>query len=139
VLNFDDLEASDVMTPRLKMYVIQKNRTLEDIYEQLLASGHSRIPIIDEDKDHIVGVLYLRDFLESYIDESNRGKKVSTLVQEPLFIGEYETIGDIFKIFQKERRHMAIVQDEYGGTAGLISLEDIVEEITGDIFDETDK
>lgn len=138
ILNFDDLQAGDVMTPRLKMYVIQKDRTLEEVYSELIASGHSRIPIIDEDKDHIVGVLYLRDFFEAYITK-DKDTDVGSIVRPPLFIGEYETIGDVLEIFQREHRHMAIVQDEYGGTAGLVSMEDIIEEVTGDIFDETDK
>lgn len=126
------------MTPRLKMYVLPSTQSLEDAYNEVVSSGYSRIPVIAEDKDHVVGILHLKDFLEAYID-ADRSRKISEFAIPPLFIGEYETIDDVFKLFQKERRHLAIVQDEYGGTAGLVSMEDLIEEITGDIFDETDK
>lgn len=85
ILNFDDLQAGDVMTPRLKMYVIQKDQTLEESYDELVACGHSRIPVIDEDKDHIVGILYLRDFFEAYITQ-DKSKHVSGFVRAPLYI-----------------------------------------------------
>lgn len=84
----------------------------------------------------MVGVVYLRDYLTAKIERNNT--PIIDIAKEPLFIGEYETIGDIFQVLQQQKRHMAIVQDEYGGTAGLITLEDIIEEITGDIIDETD-
>ena len=136
VLNLDNLEAQDIMTPRTKMFVIESGANIEDVYEKLLASGYSRIPVIGEDKDDIVGILYLRDYLTARIEKEQTS--ILDIIKEPLFIGEYETIWDIFHVLQRQKRHIAIVQDEYGGTAGLITLEDIIEEITGDIVDETD-
>lgn len=126
------------MTPRIKMKTLQEDLTLREVYSEIVSLGISRVPIYNDDKDDITGIVYLRDFLESYIKKPT-DTPLRSIAKIPLFIGEYEIISDIFEVFKKNRVHIAIVQDEYGGTSGLITMEDIIEEITGDIFDETDE
>jgi putative hemolysin len=135
IFQFSDLPVRDVMTPRSDITGISIDDSLDSLIEVARAVGYSRIPVYQDDIDHIVGFLYIRDLFGMNFE----GKSVSDLVRECKFIPESKPLGTLLKEMQLEKVQMAIVMDEYGGTAGLCTMEDIVEEIVGDIRDEFDK
>ncbi|NOY86181.1 MAG: HlyC/CorC family transporter [Deltaproteobacteria bacterium] len=137
VLDLDETRVREVLVPRTDIVAIEKDMPLEQVLETIIAAGHSRIPVYDGDIDHILGILYAKDLLKYWgktPDEINLG----SLFHKAYFIPEGKTIGDLLKEFKARRVHMAVAVDEYGGTAGLITIEDILEEIVGDIQDEYD-
>ena len=137
VLDLDETRVREVLVPRTDIVAIEKDMPLEQVLETIIAAGHSRIPVYDGDIDHILGILYAKDLLKYWgktPDEINLG----SLFRKAYFIPEGKTIGDLLKEFKSRRVHMAVAVDEYGGTAGLITIEDILEEIVGDIQDEYD-
>ena len=109
--------------------------TFKDIVPQVISNGYSRIPVFKESIDNITGILYVKDLLP-YIDRKNF--EWTKLLREAYFVPENKKLDDLLQDFQEQKKHLAIVVDEYGGTSGLISLEDIIEEIVGDISDEFD-
>jgi CBS domain containing-hemolysin-like protein len=125
------------MTPRIDVIAIEKNYTTEKIIDIINQSGYSRIPVFDETFDNIEGILYIKDLMPHLDKKENF--KWQTIIRPPFFIPENKKIDDLLKEFQKSKVHMAIVVDEYGGTSGLVTLEDILEEIVGDIVDEFDE
>jgi CBS domain containing-hemolysin-like protein len=137
VFEFSDTIVREVMVPRPDMVVLPSDATLEQALETITQAGYSRIPIFDGDIDNIVGVLYAKDLLKrSTEDGSTRAASVS---RAPLFVPEQKKLAELLREMQEQRVHMAIVIDEYGGTAGLVTIEDLVEEIVGEIVDEYDK
>ena len=136
IFEFDDTNASEIMTPRADMYVIDINKGLN--LEEIVKSGFTRIPVIQEDIDHVIGILNLKDLLlhqatcESTVD-------VRKIMREPYFVPENKKLDNLLQQFKKRKQHMAIVVDEHGGVSGLITLEDALEEIVGEIVDETDQ
>ncbi len=135
-LEVDRLEVSDAMIPRSQMVVIHKGDTLDEVLEIIIESGHSRFPVVGEDKDEIQGILLAKDLLRLVTKDND--VKLSDLVREPIIIHESKRLNILLKEFRLSRNHMAIVVDEYGGVAGLITIEDVLEEIVGDIDDEHD-
>lgn len=138
VLKFNDLSAADVMTPRIKMLCLQKDLTVEQAYKELDEQNYSRLPIYDKDKDDIIGIVLFKDLIQIYAKDKEANTTLETISKKILTVHQSEIIDDVFKKFQRRRAHLAIVKDEHGGTAGLITMEDIIEEITGQIFDESD-
>jgi CBS domain containing-hemolysin-like protein len=135
IFEFDDTAASEIMTPRGDMFVIDADADLD--LEAMLASGYSRIPVIEGDIDHIIGILNIKDlFLQSL---SGAVADVRRIMRAPYFVPENKKLDSLLQQFKKRRNHMAIIVDEHGGVSGLITLEDALEEIVGDIADETDK
>jgi len=132
----DQLQVRDAMIPRSQMVVIHKGDTLDEVLNIIIESGHSRFPVVGEDKDEIQGILLAKDLL-SLVTKNNE-VKLSDLVREPVIIPESKRLNILLKEFRQSRNHMAIVVDEYGGVAGLITIEDVLEEIVGDIDDEHD-
>jgi len=137
VLKFGDLTAGDTMTPRTKMFSLQQDRTIEDAFDEMIEMNYSRIPVYKEDKDNIEGIIYIRDILEEVI-KGNKKTPLISIAKKHIAVHESQMISDILKTLQNKRTHIAVVTDEYGGTAGVITIEDIIEEITGDILDESD-
>jgi len=138
VLRFNDIEVGQIMTPRVKMVSLDSNKTIAKVMNILKKCHFSRIPVFNGNDDNITGIFYVKDILN--ISESSfHKKKLKDYSQKPLFTAESIKIDDLFKEFKMERTHIAIVLDEHGGTAGLITLEDIIEELVGEIDDETDK
>jgi CBS domain containing-hemolysin-like protein len=138
VFEFGDTVVREVMVPRPDMVVIKADAGLDQALETITDAGYSRIPIYEGDTDNIVGVLYAKDLLK----HSHAGKgavKASSLGRAPLFVPEQKKVADLLREMQEQRIHMAIVVDEYGGTAGLVTIEDLVEEIVGEIVDEYDR
>jgi CBS domain containing-hemolysin-like protein len=138
VFEFGDTVVREVMVPRTDMVTISSDTPLEEALETIVKAGYSRIPIYEGDRDNIIGVLYAKDLLRRSTQE-RRGKKAASLSRAPLFVPEQKKVAELLREMQQRRIHMAIVVDEYGGTAGLVTIEDLVEEIVGEIVDEYDQ
>lgn len=136
IVRFGDISVKDVMTARPDVTSVDISTPYGELLDTIKSSGFSRIPIVDADLDKVQGVLYAKDLL-SYLDEGNDFVWTG-LLREGFFVPENKKIDDLLEDFQTNRMHMALVVDEYGGTAGLITLEDVLEEIIGDIKDEFD-
>ena len=136
IFEFDDTNASEIMTPRGDMFVIEADRNLK--IEDIVKPGFTRIPVIEEDMDHVIGILNIKDLFihQSACDEVIDVRKI---MRKPYFIPEYVKLDSLLQQFKKRKDHLAIVVDEHGGVSGLITLEDALEEIVGEISDETDK
>jgi len=131
-IEFNELEASDVLTPRVSLITIDETATSEDIMNTFTESGFSRLPVCRDTIDDIIGVLHIKDFY------ANLGKPIKTLLQPVAFTTGDVKISDLLKNMQHKKTQIAIVTDEYGGTLGIVTLEDIIEEIVGEIWDEHD-
>jgi len=140
LVDFKLIIAREVMTPRVDIIAISYKSSFNNVINVITESGHSRIPIYEEGFDNIIGVLYAKDLL-SYLENKEKEKNfnLKNISRDVIFIPESKLISDLLKEFQEMNIHMGIVVDEYGGTAGLITLEDILEEIVGEIQDEYDK
>ncbi|MDD4847469.1 MAG: CNNM domain-containing protein [Bacteroidales bacterium] len=136
VVRFSDIEAKSVMKERIMVTAIEKSSLFENVWQTITESGYSRFPVYEENLDHIVGVLVLKDLLP-LINGTEQGQW-QTKIRPALFVEEDAKIDDLLPIFQSKKNHFAIVVDEYGGTSGIITLEDILEEIVGEITDESD-
>jgi len=138
VLEFTDTVVREVMVPRTDMITIEASASTDDAVDLVLASGRSRIPIAGESIDHIVGVMYARDLLEMF-DQETPARPIQTLAHDAYFVPETKPIPELLREMQANQQHMAIVVDEYGGTAGLVTIEDLIEELVGEIVDEYDE
>lgn len=136
VFEFNDIIVSEIMTPRTDMYAIDINEDLKEQLDEIDEFKYSRIPVYDEDIDDIKGILFVKDILKPLKD--NKEINIKELMREPYFVPESKDIDELFKEMQQNKVQMAIAIDEYGGTAGLITMEDIIEELVGNIFDEYD-
>lgn len=135
VIAFHDTQAGQIMTSRTDMFAIDVRATLEQVKEMIAASGHSRLPVYEGSLDHIVGVLYARDLLK-LVGEPPEKFSVRGVMRPALFVPETKLLRDLLRDFTLQKVHIAIVSDEYGGTAGLVTIEDIFEELVGEISDE---
>ncbi|MDD2857244.1 MAG: hemolysin family protein [Candidatus Nanopelagicales bacterium] len=140
VFELGDTFAREVMVPRTEMIVIEREKTLRQALSLGLRSGFSRIPVIGESTDDIVGVVYLKDVVRRSFDHraAEVGERVESIMRKPFFVPDSKAVDELLKDMQAARVHLAIVVDEYGGTAGLVTIEDILEEIVGEIADEYD-
>ncbi len=138
IFEFDDLDAGDIMTHRTDMTAIEVTRSLEEVAELAVENGYSRIPVYEDDPDSIVGVLYAKDLLQ-YVGHSLPSElTIAKVMRKALYVPETQSCGDLFKAMNESRTQFAIVVDEYGGTAGIVTLEDVLESIVGNIQDEYD-
>ncbi len=137
VFEFDDKTVSEIMTHRTDMYAIELNSEIDEILGELDEYKYSRIPVYRDTIDEIVGVLYIKDLFK-YI-KSNKKVKIKDVMRDAYFVSENKMINELFRELQKNKNQLAIVLDEYGGTAGIVSMEDILEELVGNIFDEYDE
>jgi CBS domain containing-hemolysin-like protein len=136
IFEFDDTSASEIMTPRADMFVINVDDDLN--VEEIIRSGFSRIPVIAEDIDHVIGILNIKDLFMHQVTSAQQ-TDVRRVMNEPYFVPENKKLDHLLQEFKKRKQHIAIVVDEHGGVSGLITLEDALEEIVGEIIDETDK
>ena len=136
-LKFDDTVIRSVMTPRTKMFTLNSKMLLFEALPQINQSGHSRIPIYGNTKDDIVGFIHARDILKE-LEKDNKMTSLEQIARKPVFASQEKMVSSLLKEMQGRRTHMAIVVDEHGGVEGLVTLEDLVEEIVGEIEDETD-
>ena len=140
IFEFSDRIAKEIMVPRTEISSIDKDLTLRQVFEVMGVEQYTRYPITDGDKDHVIGLVNMKHLLTAYIKDSANGNKCVTEYMQPVIrVIETIPISDLLLKIQKERIHMAILMDEYGGTSGLVTIEDIIEEIVGDIQDEFDE
>ena len=138
VLEFNDIEVDEIMTPRVAIEALDSEITIKDAVDFVIKHSHSRIPVYKKNLDNIIGVISLKEILKSYHQYSPNKKLKSLDLNIPLEVPFSKKIDKLFREFQRKHIHMAIVIDEYGGTAGLVTLEDLLEEIVGEIVDESD-
>ncbi|MFP4154529.1 MAG: HlyC/CorC family transporter [Halothiobacillaceae bacterium] len=138
VLGFHDMRARDVMIPRGQIDVIHSEASLEDILEEATDSGHSRYPVIEASRDEVVGILLVKELLRHFAGKTGSEFDLRVHLRTPMFVPESKRLDTLLADFRLTRTHMAIVLDEFGGVAGLVTIEDVLEEIVGDIDDEYD-
>ncbi len=136
IVNFGNTDTKEVMCPRIDIFSLSKKESLKEIIPKITDNGFSRIPVFSEHLDQVDGILYVKDLLPHF---KNNEFDWTKLIREPFYVPEYKKLDDLLTEFQQKKIHLAIVVDEYGGTSGLITLEDILEEIVGDISDEFDE
>ena len=138
VFEFNDITASEIMTHRTDIFAVDINTSPGELLEEIIKDDckHSRIPVYDETIDEIKGILYVKDIIKNI---NRKTFKIKNIMKEAYFVSQSKLINELFKELQKNKKHIAIIVDEYGGTAGLITMEDILEEIVGDIYDEYDE
>ena len=138
VFEFNDITASEIMTHRTDIFAVDINMTPGELLEEIIEDDcrHSRIPVYDETIDDIKGILYVKDLIKNI---TKKTFKIKNIMKEAYFVSQNKLINEIFKELQKNKMQIAIVVDEYGGTAGLVTTEDILEEIVGDMYDEYDE
>ncbi len=137
IFDFGDTVVREVMVPRIDMVAVNLHTDMTEALDIIMAAGHSRIPVYDETIDRIVGLVYTKDLLRKII--SKEEFSLGEIIREVFFVPESKNIDDLLTEFKKRRKHMAIAVDEYGGTAGLVTMEDVLEELVGDIQDEFDE
>jgi gliding motility-associated protein GldE len=135
IVSFGNTDTKQVMSPRIDIFALEIEESFAEIYPKIIEKGYSRIPVFRENIDHIEGVLFVKDLIPHI---HKKEFNWNSLLREPFFVPENKKLDDLLKDFQSMKSHLAIVVDEYGGTSGLVSLEDVIEEIVGDISDEFD-
>ncbi|MEX0707852.1 MAG: transporter associated domain-containing protein [Woeseia sp.] len=138
VLEVAETQVREVMVPRSQMVVIERDQSLDEMLEVIIESGHSRFPVIGEDRDEVLGVLLAKDLLRYFNSANGRELRVEDYIRPLSVIPESKRLNALLKEFRDSRNHMAIVVDEYGGVSGLLTIEDVLEEIVGEIDDEHD-
>ncbi|OQY09418.1 MAG: hypothetical protein B6I28_03120 [Fusobacteriia bacterium 4572_132] len=137
VFNFGESSVKDVMVPRINMFAIEGNKTLEEMWDIMLEKGYSRIPVYEEKIDNIIGVVYLKDLL-NIAKENKLNKKIKEFVRKAYFVPDSKLLIELLQSFRTKKVHIAIAFDEYSGTVGMVTIEDLIEEIVGEIEDEFD-
>jgi putative hemolysin len=138
VFDFDETKVREVMTPRTDLVALQQDDDFEAAIKLSLESGHSRLPVFEDRIDNIKGVVLAKDLLRHLHQKRGKSLRLSSIMREPLFVPESKPLMDVFKDLNRTKNHLAVVIDEYGGTAGVVTMEDILEEIVGEIQDEFD-
>jgi gliding motility-associated protein GldE len=138
IVKFGSTEVRQIMRPRLDVHALEISDSYQDVLTKILECGHSRLPVYEESFDKIVGVLFIKDLLPYLNSENEQETDWAALVRKPFFVTENRKIDDLLKDFQEKKVHIAMVVDEYGGTCGIVTLEDVLEEIVGEITDEFD-
>jgi len=141
IFEFEERSVKEIMTPRHKMICISKEASFDELYQTILEEKYSRLPVYDGSSDNIIGVLYVKRLLP-FVIKNNLDKHkfdIMDYIQDVVFVPETRSVSELFKDLKSNKTHFAIVVDEYGGTEGLVTFEDIIEEVVGDIFDELDE
>ena len=137
IIEFGDTTAKEVMTPRTSIFMLDGEDTVDEVWDSIIESGYSRIPVYGEDLDEILGILYVKDLM-NLLKKGDTSIKLKTILREAYFVPDTKSIVEILEEFKEKQVHMAIILDEYGGTVGLLTIEDLIEEIIGEIKDEYD-
>lgn len=135
-IEFSDISVGEILIPRVNLVAIDIEEDIEEIKKAFISSNFSRLPVYEKTIDSIVGIIHQKNFYDMYL---SGGRDIKKIMQKPLFIFGLTSISDIMKEMQRSKSHMAIVVDQYGGTQGIVTMEDIIEELVGDIYDETDE
>jgi magnesium and cobalt transporter len=138
VLDMSEIQVRDVMVPRSQMVVVNRDDSVEDILPVVIESGHSRFPVVGEDRDDVAGILLAKDLLRFFVEDDKDHFDIRECLRPAVFIPESKRLNVLLKEFRLTHNHMAIVVDEYGGVSGLLTIEDVLEQIVGDIGDEYD-
>lgn len=138
IIVFDEKIAREIMIPRTKVFLIDKNTTIEELFETKEVGKYSRIPVYEEEADNIVGILLTKDLMMEAYKKGFENINISEMVQEAYFVPETKNVNELFNEMQLEKKHIAILIDEYGGFSGIVTLEDLIEEVMGNIADEYD-
>ena len=136
VIEFDDLEVGDILVPRVNIVAVDSESSMDEIRKVFAKEGYSRLPVYKDSIDTIIGTIHEKDFFSAYL---NGKKGIDGIMQNAFYTTEHAKISDLLKILQKKKVHIAVVLDEYGGTLGIVTLEDILEELVGEIYDEHDE
>ncbi len=138
IIKLPDLNARDIMIPRVDVFAVDSETELKPLVKTMCKAGHSRVPVYQEKIDNIIGILYVKDLLKLLIETSKKKFQLKKILHEPYFVPETMNLDELLLEFKNRNLHIAVVVDEYGGISGLVTLEDILEEIVGDIKDEYD-
>ncbi len=138
-LDFDETTINEVLVPRVSIVGVEKGADAEMIREVFSKNCFSRIPVYEKTMDSIIGIIHQADFFKLYIDKNADEENIAKIMKTPVYIPENKRISEVLKLMQKKKVHMAVVVDQYGGTEGICTLEDIIEELVGDIYDESDQ
>ncbi len=138
IMEFDDKSAKEIMTPRINVFAIDITRPKEEYMEELLEAKYSRIPFYEDDIDNLIGILFLKDFLKEAIHHGFDNVNLRSILRKPFLVPESKVARDLFRELQQSKKQIALLIDEYGGFSGIVTMEDLVEEIMGDIEDEYD-
>jgi magnesium and cobalt transporter len=138
VLEVGDLQVRDIMIPRAQMVFVRRDDPFAKLLPVVVESGHSRFPVMDEDRDDIVGILLAKDLLRLYANDVRERFDIREYMRPVVFVPESKRLNVLLKEFRRNRNHMALVVDEYGGVSGLVTIEDVIEQIVGEIDDEFD-
>jgi magnesium and cobalt transporter len=138
ILSLDEMQVQDIMTPRTDIACAPEEASIRSVSELSIESGHSRIPIFSGNRDNIIGIVHVKDLLQHLLDPEQHAKPVTAIMRDPFFVPETKNVYDVLQEFRTRKQHLAVILDEYGGTAGLVSIEDVIELIVGDIEDEHD-
>lgn len=136
VIDFDDLKIEEIFTPRVNVVSIEKDEDEKEIIKKFRHSGYSRLPVFEESIDNVIGIINHKDFYNKVVLEK---KPLESIIKPPVFVTEYMKVSNLLELLQEHKSHMAIVKDEFGGTLGIVTMEDILEEIVGEIWDEHDE
>lgn len=139
IFEFDDTSVSEIMTHRTDIVALPVEATLDEVFEVMNRDKYTRVPVYEETIDNIIGILHVKDLLQFKNHKEGDPFNIKDLIRKPYFIPETKKTDELFKELQKNKTHMAVVIDEYGGTAGIVTIEDLLEEIVGNIFDEYDE
>ena len=138
IMEFDEKTAKEIMTPRINVFAIDISAPKEEYLDELINTKYTRIPVYEEDIDNIVGMLYIKDFLKEAVKTGYKKVDVKNIMKKPYLVPESKIIKDLFRELQQSKKQIAVLIDEYGGFAGIVTMEDLVEEVMGDIEDEYD-
>ncbi len=138
VLQVAEMQVRDIMIPRSQMVVLERDSSTQELLPHIIGSGHSRFPVIGESRDEVVGILLAKDLLRYPARDSGNGFNIREVLRPAVFIPESKRLNILLKEFRASRNHMAIVVDEYGGVSGMVTIEDVLEQIVGEIEDEHD-
>lgn len=138
VLTLDELQVQDIMTPRTDIACAPEENSIRQVAELIVATGHSRIPIFSGNRDNIIGIVHAKDLLEHMLNPAEQDLPAARIMRNPFFVPETKNVLDLLQEFRTLKVHLAVILDEYGGTTGLVTIEDVIEQIVGDIEDEHD-
>lgn len=138
IIEFDEKVAREIMIPRTKVFLIDKNISVDELFEKKEVEVYSRIPVYEDEADNIVGILFMKDLMIEAYRKGFQNVKLPEIMQEAYFVPETKNVNELFNEMQAEKKHIAILIDEYGGFSGIVTLEDLIEEVMGNIADEFD-
>jgi putative hemolysin len=138
IMEFDEKMAKEIMTPRINVFAIDLAAPKEEYLEELMQTKYTRIPVYEEDIDNIIGMLYIKDFLKEAVKRGYKNVEIRAIMKKPYLVPESKIIKDLFRELKVSKKQIAVLIDEYGGLSGIVTLEDLVEEVMGEIEDEYD-